>query len=271
MAGSLTPPPPPTCASAWSAGHSGSRVSGAVAAALSGRIGAALARAPPGEAEAQRRLSALFREVDEEVGAQAEAEGWLDGSTAVAVSAWGEAGRAQLVCANVGDAEAKVVGGGEEVTCETLTVKHTAGDREERARVEASGAFVANCRVMGIIAVSRAFGDIEYKARKEATWPDTKFLADPVIADPAVASRVVDPSRYNALVLASDGLWDKTPPRALQHALAEAVRSVAEGTAGSEPALCTLAGTLAQKAIDALCDDNVSMHVIHFVPEAWVA
>lgn len=254
-----------------SAGHSGSKVAEAVAAVLPERMSAALATAPSGEAEVHRRLSAVFRDVDGEIGAKADEEGWLDGSTAVTVSAWGEAGRAQLVCANVGDAEAKVVGGGEEATCDTLTVKHVAGESVERARVEASGAFVANRRVMGIIAVSRAFGDIEFKSRKEATWPDTAFRADPVIADPAVVTRTVDPGRYNALVVASDGLWDKTPERALQHALADAVKAVAQGSEGQERGLGALATTITQRAIDALCDDNVSVHVIHFVPEAWVA
>ena len=48
---------------------------------------------------------------------------------------------------------------------------------------QVSGAVEKGGRVNGILAVSRAFGDIEYKGLKEDAW-GTPFSADLVIAAP---------------------------------------------------------------------------------------
>ena len=45
---------------------------------------------------------------------------------------------------------------------------------------------VVNRRLMGILGVSRAFGDIEYKCGKEKAFPHIVFSEDPLIVRPDV-------------------------------------------------------------------------------------
>lgn len=43
---------------------------------------------------------------------------------------------------------------------------------EEIERVEAAGGWITDGRVCNVLAVSRAFGDPEFKVRKPSTWAD---------------------------------------------------------------------------------------------------
>ena len=98
--------------------------------------------------------------------------------------------------------------------------------RAELERVESTGAWVVDGRVCNVLAVSRAFGDPEFKgpglrtllaegARKgmwSQEFADTHtFTSDPVIVEPDVTE-----VRFEAgdefLLMATDGLWDCMPP-----------------------------------------------------------
>ena len=85
-----------------------------------------------------------------------------------------------------------------------------------------------NGRLQGVLAVSRAFGDVEHKRLKEKCW-ETEFSADPLICEPVCVGtvwlccsggwecdrRTTQEVRVHSLqprdefvILASDGLWD---------------------------------------------------------------
>ena len=61
-------------------------------------------------------------------------------------------------------------------------------------------------RVQGVLGVSRAFGDIEFKSLKEKSW-GSKFSADLVSVEPEVS--VVEIQQEDEfIIIASDGLYD---------------------------------------------------------------
>ena len=67
-----------------------------------------------------------------------------------------------------------------------LTIDRKASDPEEIARIAESGGFVANGRVQGTLAVSRALGDAQ--VRVSSTWGSQRsFFAVPSLT-PAPAS-----------------------------------------------------------------------------------
>eukprot|EP00879_Flechtneria_rotunda_P026088 GHRR01027772.1.p1 GENE.GHRR01027772.1~~GHRR01027772.1.p1 ORF type:complete len:246 (+),score=82.68 GHRR01027772.1:386-1123(+) len=113
-----------------------------------------------------------------------------------------------------------------------LTAQHRVygfgeGVLEEIERVEAAGGWIIDGRVCNILAVSRAFGDPEFKGdglqllmsegATKGSWPKDfaakhKFKADPVIPLPDVAQLEFDPDQDEFLIIATDGLWDCMPP-----------------------------------------------------------
>ena len=52
--------------------------------------------------------------------------------------------------------------------------------------LQAAGGWVHHDRLHGVLAVSRAFGDVEHKRLKEKCW-DKTYTADPLIAVPVSA------------------------------------------------------------------------------------
>jgi serine/threonine protein phosphatase PrpC len=68
-----------------------------------------------------------------------------------------------------------------------LTTDLTPRLEEEKTRIEASGGWIANNRVNGVLAVSRSFGDIEYKSLKDSSW-NKQFSSDIIISKPQVAN-----------------------------------------------------------------------------------
>lgn len=76
-----------------------------------------------------------------------------------------------------------------------LSHDHTADDPGEQQRIQAAGGFIARGRVLGILAVSRSFGDHGMK--------------DYVIAMPHLTEvNLSDHGSCPFLILACDGLWD---------------------------------------------------------------
>ena len=70
---------------------------------------------------------------------------------------------------------------------------HKAGDEEEVARITSMGGFVVRDRVLGILAVSRSFGDHGLKAYVSAQPHTTRTLLGP---------------QHPFVILACDGVWD---------------------------------------------------------------
>lgn len=86
-------------------------------------------------------------------------------------------------------------------TGKCLTYRHKPSSPEERKRIEEAGGHVVFGRVMGTLAVSRAFGDFEFKV------PTNKSKADYVSSDPYLAVEELTEDDV-ALIVACDGVWD---------------------------------------------------------------
>ena len=95
-----------------------------------------------------------------------------------------------------------------------LTGDHKPQLASEKERIEVAGGWVHNNRVNGVLAVSRSFGDIQYKTfdgttrfltvdEKGGIWNKTQQ----VISKPDILEFSVD-GTHEFVVIASDGLWD---------------------------------------------------------------
>jgi len=185
----------------------------------------------------------------------------------------------KLICANLGDSRCVMSRNG---VAQDLSAEHRLYGpglevEDEVARVEASGGWVEDGRLCGIIAVARAFGDWEWKGEgldyikgagvewgcwDEATARNMKFSSDPVIASPAVSVLEVDPETDEFVMLASDGLWDVfTSEQAVQFA-----RQLFQRGMDAQK----VAETLVDKALQRKSEDNVICAVVDLKgPEGW--
>mmetsp|Transcript_18202 Transcript_18202/g.41778 ORF Transcript_18202/g.41778 Transcript_18202/m.41778 type:complete len:650 (-) Transcript_18202:72-2021(-) len=138
------------------------------------------------------------------------------GSTAATLVIMGR----RLFAANVGDSRVVLcrVGG----QCVELTSDHKPSRPDEAARVRAAGGFILHKRVMGELAITRAFGDKSFKMGIKAMLEDeadeiarglnenseAKDLTAPLVsAEPEIASLVMS-HNDEFLLLACDGLFD---------------------------------------------------------------
>lgn len=105
-----------------------------------------------------------------------------------------ENGKRVLYTANAGDSRAVVSAGSDAFQ---LSKDHKPTSEEEQMRIQSVGGWVANVkglhRVNGILAVSRALGDIDMR---------------PAITSEPYVSRSELTAQNEVLLLASDGLWD---------------------------------------------------------------
>lgn len=120
------------------------------------------------------------------------------GSTAATVLLMGR----RLFAANVGDSRVVLCRGGGQ--CVELTSDHKPSRPDEAARVRAAGGFILHKRVMGELAITRAFGDKSFKMGIKAMLEDdaddvsgmhdnesAKDLTAPLVsAEPEIASMV---------------------------------------------------------------------------------
>lgn len=109
-----------------------------------------------------------------------------------------------LYIANVGDSRAVLCSSHNEdmtpaqTNCGYVALRlshdHTADDPEEQERIKKAGGFITRGRVLGILAVSRSFGDHGMK--------------DFIIALPHLREINLQNGTYPFFILACDGLWD---------------------------------------------------------------
>ncbi|CAG9460928.1 unnamed protein product [Pedinophyceae sp. YPF-701] len=185
-----------------------------------------------------------------------------------------------VVCANVGDSRAVLGRKGQAIA---LSNEHRVYGRggavvAEIERVQKSGAWIDDGRVFGVVGVSRAFGDWEWKidglerTLKEGV-ESGMYLADfiesveikesPIITRPDVAKLDLDEDD-EVLVVATDGLWDvMTSAQVVSMARLEFSR----GRTAQE-----VADMLVQKAIERKSQDNVGAVVVDLKgAEGWAA
>ena len=136
-------------------------------------------------------------------------------------------------------------GGDDGISVVPLTSDQKASMPEEIASIVAKGGFVANNRVMGQLAVARAFGDARFKTDK----------FDVLTAIPVIRQFVID-QRAVMILMACDGLFDV--------ASSENAGKVAWKLANkSDFDLSVASKALATKAIEELFSkDNVSIMMI---------
>ncbi len=124
-----------------------------------------------------------------------------------------------------------------------LTYDHRAEDHAEQARVIAAGGFISRGRVLGILAVSRSFGDHGMK--------------DFVTADPHLTEvDLLELNNAPMLIMACDGLWDVFSDQEAADMLLEEYRR--QGNKPFEDA----AEMLVETAIDRGSADNITAIVV---------
>lgn len=127
--------------------------------------------------------------------------------------------------ANVGDSRAVLSRRGKAME---LTTEHRVWGKgttvtSETERIESAGGWVEDGRVCGVLAVSRAFGDPEFKGTglkallqrgvEDEFWTqefaDSQiFTEDPVTVVPDVFELSLQAGKDEVLIVATDGLWD---------------------------------------------------------------
>jgi protein phosphatase PTC2/3 len=103
-----------------------------------------------------------------------------------------------VYCANAGDARSVLCENGRAID---LSKDHKPDVPMERSRVVASGHTVENGRVDGVIAISRAIGDWEYKSVRE---PPERMAVSVV---PEISKTPIT-TNSNFIIQACDGIWD---------------------------------------------------------------
>lgn len=125
------------------------------------------------------------------------------GSTAVVVLIVGN----KLVCANLGDARAVLSRNGKALD---LSVDYKASRKDEQERIKSQGGYIVFGRVLGRLAVTRAFGDFDCK-QIQITNEETKEVEEHnfVLNEPEIRVVSLDAVSDDFVVLASDGLFDR--------------------------------------------------------------
>jgi serine/threonine protein phosphatase PrpC len=139
-------------------GHGGKTASAFLEKKLHGAVERSLGSAmksggEPDDEAVFQALTTSFEAADAELNRSAEGEA---GSTCSSLLLLGN----KCYAANVGDSRVVLCRGGVAVP---LTKDQKPGNPDEKARIKAAGGFVMNGRVLGSLAVARAFGDREFK------------------------------------------------------------------------------------------------------------
>ena len=104
-----------------------------------------------------------------------------------------------IICANSGDSRCVLARG---TNALEMSQDHKPDNVEELRRIEAAGGFVEEGRVRGILSLSRALGDLEYKLNKKIGVEAQMITCVPEI------KKVELTSDDKFLIIACDGIWD---------------------------------------------------------------
>ena len=91
-----------------------------------------------------------------------------------------------------------------------LSVDYKASRKDEQERIKSQGGYIVFGRVLGRLAVTRAFGDFECKQipiKNEET--KEKELRNFVLCEPEVRVTTINKQTDDFILLASDGLFDR--------------------------------------------------------------
>uniref|UniRef100_A0A2P2LIT9 Protein phosphatase n=1 Tax=Rhizophora mucronata TaxID=61149 RepID=A0A2P2LIT9_RHIMU len=185
-------------------------------------------------------------------------------------------GNDMLVISHIGDSSVVLSRSGKP---EVLTSPHRPyGSNKvslhEIRRIREAGGWIVNGRICGNIAVSRAFGDVPFKTKKdgmlqkgveEGKWSEkfisrVNFNGDLVIASPDVYQIALG-SDAEFVVLASDGLWDYINSSDAVTFVRNQLRQHGDVQVACEK--------LAEAALDQRSQDNVSIVIADLGRTDW--
>ncbi|KAG8390426.1 hypothetical protein BUALT_Bualt01G0082100 [Buddleja alternifolia] len=222
----------------------------------------------------KKALQEAFENADTKLLKWLEADGKNDesGSTATAIFIRDDV----LFIAHVGDSCLALSRSGK---FEVLTGSHRPyGNNEvslqEIRRIREAGGWIVNGRICGDISVSRAFGDMRFKTKKnemlkkgveEGRWTEKfvsriKFNGDLVTASPDVF-QVALGSDAEFILLASDGLWDYMNSSDAVNFVRNHLRQHGDVQMASE--------ALAQMALNRYSQDNISIVIADLGRTDW--
>ena len=120
----------------------------------------------------------------------------------------------KLYCANIGDARGILCRSGKPLD---LSVDHKAKRPDELDRIKKQGGYIVYGRVLGRLAISRAFGDfdcknIEMNDNEDANADPNnvnKVIRNFIMSEPEIRVLDINPSTDDFFLLASDGLFDR--------------------------------------------------------------
>lgn len=177
----------------------------------------------------------------------------------------------KLSVANVGDSELYVLRKGSQVPMVMPHRVYGSGPlvKSEIERVKATGGWIEDGRVCNILAVSRAFGDWEFKGMStpiggikrlmssgvekdywEKSFADKiKFSSDPVTVIPSFMEIEITESD-ELFVIGTDGMWDVLPPAEV---LKLAKSKLKQGEGATKAAEFLVDCALKRKTTDNVC------------------
>lgn len=172
----------------------------------------------------------------------------------------------RVFCANAGDSRAVISANGEAIP---LSFDHKPTNAEETKRIVGAGGFVEYGRVNGNLALSRAFGDFDFK-KNNSLPPELQA----VTAHPDVIERTIA-GTDEFIVVACDGIWDCMS----NQEVINFIRQEIINTSGDLGKICEL---LMDKCLAPSCDyaglgcDNMTVIIVallkeHKTKEDWVA
>lgn len=182
-------------------------------------------------ANAQTVMLDAFKSCEDEWNIIAERDSEFSGSCAIAALISG----LDVVIGHAGDCRAVARMGKKTFQ---LTKDHRPSDPAEKARIYAAGGFIKNGRVMGALAPSRGFGDLDVK--RKAPSPDV------IISEPDITSLRMDASTKgnpSFIVFATDGIWDCMPPERACDVVAKSLAKYNDEEAAAAK-LCQVAAEL---------------------------
>ena len=109
----------------------------------------------------------------------------------------------RVFCANVGDSRAVLCRNGKAIN---LSHDHKSQNPDEAERIRKAGGTISCGRVEGRLAITRAFGDFEFK--KQIINGEV-YQRNIIISEPEVRMIEIDPFIDDFIVIGSDGLFDK--------------------------------------------------------------
>jgi len=175
------------------------------------------------------------------------------GATAVAVVV--DHQDRKVYCANAGDSRAVLCRSREAVA---LSEDHKPDNKIELDRIVKAGGFVANSRVNGSLALSRALGDREFKQNADIDEKEQAVTAFPDVRCETMAAQ------DEFFVIACDGIWDMLDNQACCTKILEFLETREAADEGLQFAAEELLDACLAKNPGGLGCDNMSAIIVQF-------